>query len=229
VPYASLDDPQSLSLYGYVGNNPLSRADADGHEWPTWTQAGDFAVGAVKGYLASATWGLAPGTAPSSSDSNASLLGQATGTALEGAQGTMMMGAGSGAVDLGVDLAAPTATASLIVSAVGAVAAGVGTVAAGGALKNGNDVAKAMSKRAGDFSASTREGAIKDNATKNGGTNKCEKCGQDLQRVGNKSGQKPPDNQLHVHHDPPINKGGGKDSKPVVVCRDCHLNDIHKQ
>jgi hypothetical protein len=31
VPYAKLDDPQSLNLYGYVGNNPLGRADADGH------------------------------------------------------------------------------------------------------------------------------------------------------------------------------------------------------
>lgn len=31
VPYAKLDDPQSLNLYAYVGNNPLSRTDADGH------------------------------------------------------------------------------------------------------------------------------------------------------------------------------------------------------
>jgi hypothetical protein len=31
VPYAKLDDPQSLNLYEYVLNNPLSRADADGH------------------------------------------------------------------------------------------------------------------------------------------------------------------------------------------------------
>jgi len=31
VPYVRLDDPQSLNLYGYVGNNPLSKADADGH------------------------------------------------------------------------------------------------------------------------------------------------------------------------------------------------------
>ncbi len=31
VPYSSLDNPQSLNLYGYVGNNPLSMADADGH------------------------------------------------------------------------------------------------------------------------------------------------------------------------------------------------------
>jgi hypothetical protein len=32
VPYAQLDDPQSLDLYAYVQNNPLSRVDADGHD-----------------------------------------------------------------------------------------------------------------------------------------------------------------------------------------------------
>ncbi len=31
VPYAQLDDPQSLNLYSYVRNNPLSKADPDGH------------------------------------------------------------------------------------------------------------------------------------------------------------------------------------------------------
>jgi len=31
VPYANFGDPQSLNLYQYVGNNPLSRADVDGH------------------------------------------------------------------------------------------------------------------------------------------------------------------------------------------------------
>ncbi len=32
VPYAKLDDPQSLNLYAYVRNNPLSVVDTDGHE-----------------------------------------------------------------------------------------------------------------------------------------------------------------------------------------------------
>jgi len=31
VPYAKLDDPQTLNLYAYVGNNPMTRLDADGH------------------------------------------------------------------------------------------------------------------------------------------------------------------------------------------------------
>jgi len=31
VPYAKLDDPQTLNLYAYVGNNPLIRVDPDGH------------------------------------------------------------------------------------------------------------------------------------------------------------------------------------------------------
>jgi hypothetical protein len=31
VPYAVFGDPQSLNLYGYVRNDPITRADADGH------------------------------------------------------------------------------------------------------------------------------------------------------------------------------------------------------
>ena len=32
VPYSKLDDPQSLNLYAYVGNNPMMRVDPDGHD-----------------------------------------------------------------------------------------------------------------------------------------------------------------------------------------------------
>ncbi len=40
VPYAKLDNPQSLNLYGYVFNNPLGGVDADGHgtEDPAYNQ-----------------------------------------------------------------------------------------------------------------------------------------------------------------------------------------------
>jgi RHS repeat-associated protein len=36
VPYASLSNPQTLNLYIYVGNNPLSGTDGDGHVENRW-------------------------------------------------------------------------------------------------------------------------------------------------------------------------------------------------
>ena len=33
VPWADFENPQSLNLYGYVGNNPLSSTDEDGHDY----------------------------------------------------------------------------------------------------------------------------------------------------------------------------------------------------
>jgi RHS repeat-associated protein len=35
VPYAKLEDPQTLNLYAYVTNNPLAKRDLDGH-WMAW-------------------------------------------------------------------------------------------------------------------------------------------------------------------------------------------------
>jgi hypothetical protein len=51
VPYSSLDNPQSLNLYGYVNNNPLSKVDADGHCPECITAEGFFGaeVGSVLG------------------------------------------------------------------------------------------------------------------------------------------------------------------------------------
>ncbi len=50
VPYANFGTHSRLNLYGYVGNNPLSRADADGHCWPECT----WLIGAVVGGAAGA-------------------------------------------------------------------------------------------------------------------------------------------------------------------------------
>lgn len=68
IPYASLGDPQSLNLYGYVRNNPLSRADADGHCDPGQCMAialgifyGIMRDGGVKPYLKNVGTGIAKG------------------------------------------------------------------------------------------------------------------------------------------------------------------------
>jgi RHS repeat-associated protein len=44
VPYANLQDPQTLNLYAYVRNNPLSKVDPDGHNW--WNKFKNVFTGA---------------------------------------------------------------------------------------------------------------------------------------------------------------------------------------
>jgi len=74
VPHASFDDPQSLNLYGYVRNNPLSRTDPDGHDDPAkkaagavnaWTSNQLLGVGRVHNGDKSFTEGQAVGDAAS--------------------------------------------------------------------------------------------------------------------------------------------------------------------
>ena len=49
VPYAQFDDPQTLNLYAYVRNNPVAKADLDGHCYPLCTMAIGGFIGGVTG------------------------------------------------------------------------------------------------------------------------------------------------------------------------------------
>jgi RHS repeat-associated protein len=69
VPYANLADPQTLNLYSYVRNNPLSQADADGHcpgcdelarRLMTWATVGVATQGGKK-FAANVGIGMAKG------------------------------------------------------------------------------------------------------------------------------------------------------------------------
>jgi RHS repeat-associated protein len=83
VPYATMDDPQSLNLYAYVRNNPLARTDPDGHcceiTWNdvqtgfemagaavTAAEAGVVALGAAA--FAGAAYSAAQGNSPYSTN-----------------------------------------------------------------------------------------------------------------------------------------------------------------
>jgi RHS repeat-associated protein len=50
VPYAKLDDPQTLNLYAYVLNNPLTRTDPDGHFEAQWHFAITLTAGLMTGH-----------------------------------------------------------------------------------------------------------------------------------------------------------------------------------
>ncbi len=45
IPYGELVNPQTLNLYGYVQNNPISRFDTDGHETQGETRDGRNVAG----------------------------------------------------------------------------------------------------------------------------------------------------------------------------------------
>lgn len=52
VPYANLGNPQTLNLYTYVGNNPITHTDVDGHYMNTANEPGGsgFTDGSGPGY-----------------------------------------------------------------------------------------------------------------------------------------------------------------------------------
>src|ERR1022692_755662 len=59
VPYATMDNPQSLNLYSYVKNNPLSAVDADGHvDWTALKKAVGQVVGSFTLHHPVSTHGL---------------------------------------------------------------------------------------------------------------------------------------------------------------------------
>jgi len=60
VPYAKLDNPQSLNLYAYVLNNPLSKTDPDGHDF--WDKVLNTLKG--KGWVDTPRQQLAPTPKP---------------------------------------------------------------------------------------------------------------------------------------------------------------------
>ncbi|HET8891879.1 MAG TPA: RHS repeat-associated core domain-containing protein [Candidatus Angelobacter sp.] len=144
VPYADLYDPQSLNLYGFVGGNPASKADPDGH-CCTLGEVVDFVGGVSQGIVASASFGAVG--APKSSDSTASLWGQLAGTIIEGAVGTGLRTTGAGAVGVGLAAEAPSAGTSTAVVVTGAVGVVAGGAMETGAAKNVGGILNAMSSK----------------------------------------------------------------------------------
>jgi RHS repeat-associated protein len=142
VPYAKLDDPQTLNLYDYLRNNPLGGVDADGHDWMDALQ---YASGVAQGVESSLTGGLVG--SPRASDSAASLSGQLTGSlAVTHISATAL--ADSGIAAGGGLIAAPeSGGTSLAVEPVAGAVALVSLATAAGGAKNVGAVALAMSAK----------------------------------------------------------------------------------
>ena len=131
VPYADFGDPQSLNLYGYVRNNPLSHADADGH---CCDDEIDFGVGVLRGIASSVSFGYFG--APKSTDSAASIAGELTGTGIVGATGEITKDAGTGTAAVGLVAEAPSLGTSTVVVGAGGLGIVAGTTLEAGAAAN---------------------------------------------------------------------------------------------
>ena len=128
VPYADFGDPQSLNLYTYVGNNPITRFDIDGHCWPVsdcvtkFQNAIDSAHQKVANALASSENALVATAGPKLADAVASKLkaaadkfraGEAIGACIDTCNGVQTANAVS------QDL---NRTAGLVLTAAGVIA-----------------------------------------------------------------------------------------------------------
>ena len=147
VPYAKLDDPQSLNLYAYVENNPTDRADADGHGF--W----DVVFGMGNAVKSNATFGL--GREQGNSDfTTGQKIGDAisvVGGGIEIAYGALQatVGVGGGAATCLETLGGGCAAGAAV--AIGGVAiAGHGASTAANGIKN---ILKSDASQAGSGSA----------------------------------------------------------------------------
>ncbi|MDQ1835504.1 RHS repeat-associated core domain-containing protein [Massilia sp. CCM 9029] len=81
----------------------------------------------------------------------------------------------------------------------------------------------ASGKRVEDFTPKQISNAKTENAAANGGQMACTDCGKGVKSIANEKGVPTPPNQVQVHHDPAIHKGGTREtSQPVILCPSCH-------
>ena len=208
VPYSSLDNPQSLNLYGYVLNNPLSHADADGHCCDPMDVL-NFAAGAANAFGSDNLLGAGRVNQTTS----AGQLGAAVGDLGAMVQGAAQVVLGTGGNIAGVALdatgvgAAVGAPVNVVSTAVTAEGAGAATMGATNLMRAG-----------GNFSQGTKQ------AAKDAAGGKCQNCGVET-TPGQKSqkGVTPPGTQGEGDHIIPKSKGGTNGSDNIQhPSRDCN-------
>jgi RHS repeat-associated protein len=129
VPWANLADPQTLNLYEYVRNNPLSLVDDDGHNWFTQFAQG-LADSTYRPLVQIAEHPIATAQGIGTAIEHPIVTGKAIGSAVAGTVEAAAHGDGR---------------------AIGQIVGTVGTAIAGGAALRGVGVAGEVGAEAGSF------------------------------------------------------------------------------
>jgi len=96
VPYANLEDPQTLNLYGYIRNNPMATMDADGH-CPICALVGQVVERAVVGAVIGAGAAVAITAIANPNATRSNYIGAAASGAIAGGVAGATGGASLGA------------------------------------------------------------------------------------------------------------------------------------
>jgi hypothetical protein len=214
VPYSTLDNPQSLNLYGYVLNNPLSHADKDGHCCDPWDVL-NFAAGAANAFGSDNLLGAGR----VNQTTYAGQLGTAVGDLGAMVQGAAQVVLGTGGNIGGLALDA-TGVGAVVGVPVNVVSTAVTVEGAGAATMGAVNLMKA----GGNFSQGTKQDA------KAAADGKCQNCGTET-TPGQKfqKGVTPPGNEGQTDHIQPKSKGGTNDpSNAQHLCRDCNIKKSDK-
>jgi RHS repeat-associated protein len=220
VPYAHLDDPQSLNLYSYVENNPLFKADLDGHGCPPDCSTGNDVVDFVNG-LTNA-WGSdnVLGAGRNNQSTYAGQLGQAFGDFGAAAQGgyETLLGVGGDIVGGGLDATGVGAIAGVPINVVSTAAAIHGTATG---TEGATHLAMALAKPAsGKGSVPKEQRAKPRTATDKERTEMRKEQGGNCAHCDKPLGDEPGVS----HHDPVRHSDGGTEQK--LVHEACH-QELH--
>jgi RHS repeat-associated protein len=214
VPYADFGDPQSLNIYSYVRNNPLSRVDADGHV--DWEDVGNFVNGLANAVLSDNRLGI--GRQEQSTD--AGRLGAMAGDVLAVVQGSHETALGYEGMITGGGL---TVTGEGALPGVAVVGAGAAVVAHGAAVSGQGvgHLAMALTKPASGKGSVPKEQRAKPRTA----TDK-ERVEMRKEQGGNCAHCDKPlgDEEGVSHHDPVRHSDGGTEQK--LVHTGCHA-DLH--
>jgi RHS repeat-associated protein len=203
VPYASFSEPQSLNLYSYATNNPVTSADLNGH-CPAGpgcaleiteiiTRAAIDPIGFAKSLLVGSAKGESAqirfnfGMAPSQDDVPSSDVERA---------GNQMLQATGAAIAVILPLATGGEDGGAFIGP-----------------KEGSSGGPGAGK---DFSPATKQSAVDENAAANGGVARCVYCGT---KVTSEPG---PDKVNIDHVDPKANAGNNTKENAQVSCQYCN-------
>ena len=217
VPYADFGNPQSLNLYSYVKNNPTTTRDPDGH---CCDDLLNFLGGVANAYGSDNLLGAGRVDQTTASGKIGAAVGDFAATA---------QGAGEALFGGGVEVGGVALDATGVGAVVGVPAnvAGAGLMLHGGgtaATGFGNLFKSAMAPKEGesggpgagkDFSGKTKEQAVQENKTANGGEAKCVFCGE-------KTGAGT-ENKTNIDHaQAKANNGNNSLNNANVTCEYCN-------